>query len=116
MKKNKTVNPIKISTSTNRIIFPPSFQHSMYQLERYLYGNDKRQTITRTFEVKFHPKNATVLTRFLYRVSLEDTTEIDKEKINVLSRELRQVLSNDKCRSQIMRHNHFLHNIAIIPI
>ena len=101
MKTNKTVNPIKMSTSMNRIIFPPSFQHSMYQLEMYLYGNDKRQTITRAFEVKFDPKNATVLKRLLYRVSLEDTTKIDKEKINIVSWELRQVLSNDKYRYTI---------------
>ena len=91
----------------------PAFDISM---KRMGYGNGKRRVLTMAFEVKCHPDNESILKRLLYRASTSDDKPPNNDNIHFLVYRLPQYTSSELYRTQILKQNSFLRNIAIIPI
>ena len=68
------------------------------------------------FEVKCHPDNATILKRLLCRVSVSNAMPPNNDNIHFVAYGLPQYTSSELYRTQILKQNDFLHNIAVIPI
>ena len=97
------------------IILQSASQYSMNQLARSPI-NDKGQVTRNAIEVKCYSKNTVVLKRFLCRVFSVDIIETYIDNIHFVPWSLRQISSHEIHRRKIVRHNHFLHYIAIIAV
>ena len=80
------------------------------------FGNGKIRVTTTAFEVKCHPDDAVILKRLFCRLSASDDKVPSNNHIHFVAYGLPQYTSSDLYRSQIIKQNTFLHNIAVIPI
>ena len=85
-------------------------------MKRVGYGNGRRRVSTMAFEVKCHPDNASILKRLLCRASGSDDKPPNNDNIHFVAYELPQYISSELYRTQILKENNFLHNIAVITI
>ena len=71
---------------------------------------------TMAFEVKCHLDNASIMKRLLCRPCASDDTPPNNDNIHFVAYDLPQYTSSELYRTQILKQNNFLHNIAVIPI
>ena len=79
-------------------------------------GYGKRRVTTTAFEVKCYPDDASILKRLFCRLSTSDDKSPSNNHIHFVVYGLPQYTSSELYRSQIIKQNTFLHNIAVIPI
>ena len=68
------------------------------------------------FEVKCNPDNVTILKRLPCRASASDGKPPNNDNIHFVAYVLPRYAFSEIYRTQILKQNNFLHNIAVIPI
>ena len=110
-KKRKV--PINIHSDDFDSIQLLAFDLSTKKIE---FGNGKRRVTVTTFKFKYHPNDALILKSLFCRLSASDDKVPSNNHIHFVVYGLPQYTSSELYRSQIIKQNTFLHNIAVIPI
>ena len=79
-------------------------------------GDGKRRVTTIAFEVNVYPDKTRILKRLLCRASASDDMPPNDDNIHLVAYSLTQYTTSELYRTQILKQNNFLHNIAAIPI
>ena len=80
------------------------------------YCNGKRRVSTILFEVKCHPEDTALLKHILCKATANDNMLPRNDNIHFVAYGLPHYTSSELYRSQTIKHNSFLHNLAVIPI